>query len=146
MEYIGSEKSSTLVTFSLKSKRSEQETIILATNRNNENVFAKLQKEYEVFKPKTPLYSGDPITAKIGIKEGIEGGDKFEVLEQTQDPTTGLTKYIRKGIITVDKNNIWDNRFSLGDEEDAGDKSKVDRTTFKGGNKYFAGMLIRQIK
>ncbi|TKC12829.1 hypothetical protein FA048_04220 [Pedobacter polaris] len=151
MEFVGSEKSSTLVTFSLKSKRTEDETVALATVRNVENVFAKLQKSYDVFKPKTPLFSGEPITAKIGMKEGLEGGEKFEVLEQTVDPKTGLTAYLKKGTITVDKNSIWDNRYNAGtaeDEENKKDKDKValDRTTFKGGKNYFAGMLIRQIK
>ncbi|MFD0940174.1 hypothetical protein [Pedobacter boryungensis] len=153
MEFVGSEKSSTLVTFSLKSKRTEDEIVELATVRNVDNVFAKLQKEYDVFKPKTPLYSGEPITAKIGLKEGIEGGDKFEVLEQTLDPKTGLTAYVRKGIITVDKNSIWDNRYNaaegeLSEKEDKKSKSKtpIDRTTFKGGKNFAAGMLIRQIK
>jgi hypothetical protein len=153
MEFVGSEKSSTLVTFSLKSKRTEDEVVQLATVRNVDNVFAKLQKEYDVFKPKTPLYSGDPITAKIGLKEGIEGGDKFEVLEQTLDPKTGLTSYVRKGIITVDKNSIWDNRYNaaegeVSEKEEKKNKSKtpLDRTTFKGGKNFAAGMLIRQIK
>lgn len=156
MEFVGSEKSSTLVTFSLKTQRTEDQTVELATIRNVDNVFAKLQKEYDVFKPKTPLYSGDPITAKIGLKEGIEGGDKFEVLEQTLDPKTGLTTYVKKGIITVDKNSIWDNRYNAAegevsdkdDKDNKKDKSKtpLDRTTFKGGKNFAAGMLIRQIK
>jgi hypothetical protein len=151
MEFVGSEKSSTLVTFSLKTKRTEDETVALATVRNVENVFAKLQKSYDVFKPKTPLYSGEPITAKIGMKEGLEGGEKFEVLEQTLDPESGLTTYVKKGIISVDKNAIWDNRYNAGvaeEEENKKDKGKItlDRTTFKGGKNYFSGMLIRQIK
>lgn len=152
MEFIGSEKSSSLVTFSLKETRSEDRIVELATVRNVENVFAKLQKKYEVFKPKTPIYSADPITAKIGMKEGLEGGEKFEVLEQTIDPKTGLTEYKRKGTVTVDKKQIWDNRYNAGEEigvsDDKKDKDKpvVDKTTFKGGGKFYAGMLLRQIK
>jgi hypothetical protein len=156
MEYIGSEKSSSLVTFSLKETRTEDQIVALATVRNVEHVFAKLQKAYEVFKPKTPIYSGDPVTAKIGMKEGLEGGEKFEVLEQTVDPKTGLTTYIKKGTVTVDKKQIWDNRFNAGEEisdsdnkdKDKKDKDKptIDRTYFKGGGKFYAGMLLRQIK
>ncbi|MFC0518661.1 hypothetical protein ACFFGT_30885 [Mucilaginibacter angelicae] len=150
LEYVGSAKSSTLVTFKL-AKRTEDQIIELATVRNEEEVFAKLQRTYDVFKPKTPLYSGEPITAKIGMKEGLKGGEKFEVLEQTVDPKTGLTEYKRKGTITVDKDQIWDNRFAAGEEVE-GDatnisaKTPVDRTLFKGGNKFYAGMLIKQIK
>jgi hypothetical protein len=95
------------------------------------------------------LYTGFPITAKIGLKEGLENNDKYEVLEQVQDEK-GFTKYVRKGIIMVDGKQIWDNRFSAGEELDA--KAKVsagvglDRTFFKGAQNFYPGMLIRQIK
>jgi hypothetical protein len=157
LEYIGSEKSSSLVTFSLKETRTEDQIVELATVRNVEHVFAKLQKAYEVFKPKTPIYSGDPVTAKSGMTEGLEGGEKFEVLEQTVDAKTGLTTYVKKGTVTVDKKQIWDNRFNAGEEVSANDKDDkkkdkdkdkpaIDRTYFKGGGKFYAGMLLRQIK
>lgn len=147
MEFVGSEKSSSLVTFSLKVKRTEEEIIELATVRNVEKVFAKLQKEYDVFKPKTPLLSGDPITAKIGKKEGLEGGEKFEVLEQVINPKTGLTEYKKVGAVSVDKDLLWDNRFNAGtDPEDGEVDNSLDRTTFKGSGKFYAGMLLRQVK
>ena len=151
LKYLGTEGSSAIVLFSLKEKRTEDQIIELATVRNADNVFAKLQKKYDVFKPKVQLLTVDPLTAKIGMKEGIEGGDKFEVLEQTIDEKTGLTNYVSKGKITVDKNMIWDNRYNVveGPQESqtTGDKPALDRTTFKGGSKdYYSGMLIRQIK
>jgi hypothetical protein len=114
MKYIGSEKSKALVTFSLKEQRSEIDYIEEATVRAVDNVYGKLQKAYEVFKPKVPLLTGEPVTAKIGMKEGLEGGEKFEVLEQTVDVATGATKYVRVGTITVDKKKIWDNRYVAG--------------------------------
>lgn len=150
MEYIGTEKSSSLVTFSLKKEdktRTEDQVIEKATVRNVNTVFSKLQKKYDVFKPKVPLLTGDPITAKIGVKEGLDGGEKFEVLEQNLDPKTNKTIYKRVGIITVEKDLIWDNRYNLADEQDLNSKeNKLDRTTFKGGSKYYPGMLIREIK
>lgn len=146
LEFIGDEKATSLVTFSLKGKRSEEEIVELSTIRNVDAVYAKLQKKYDVFKTKTPLYSGYPITAKIGMKEGLDGGEKFEVLEQTIDPETGLTHYERKGIITVDKKKIWDNRYNAGEEEENKKQADIDATTFKGGKNYYAGMLIRQLK
>ena len=150
MEYVGSEKSSSLVTFSLKETRTEEKTVEIATVRNIDAVYAKLQKKYDIFKTKTPLYTGFPITAKIGLKEGIQGGDKYEVLEQTLD-ADGKTKYVKKGIIKVNKNQIWDNRFVAGEKQMAdssiiNENQKIDRTLFKGGKNYYAGMLIRQIK
>ncbi len=120
----------------------------MATIRNIDNVYSKLQRKYEVFKPKVPLYSGYPITAKIGRKEGLEGGERFEVLEQTVNQKTGRTEYVRKGVITVDKKSIWDNRYNAADSPDSASDDKnppVDRTTFKGGKDYYSGMLIREI-
>ncbi|MFZ4435484.1 MAG: hypothetical protein ACOYOR_03145 [Flavobacterium psychrophilum] len=144
MEYVGAQKSTTLVTFSLKVKRTEDQIINLSVTRNIEKVFAKLQKNYDVFKPKVPLYTGEPITAKIGMKEGLEGGDKFEVLEAVMDQKTGKIEYKSIGTIKVDGDKIWDNRFNLGDEAPA--EGAVDRTTFKGGKKFYSGLLIRQLK
>ncbi len=144
MEYVGAQKSTTLVTFSLKVKRTEDQIINLSVTRNIEKVFAKLQKNYDVFKPKVPLYTGEPITAKIGMKEGLEDGDKFEVLEAVMDQKTGKIEYKSIGTIKVDGDKIWDNRFNLGDEAPA--EGALDRTTFKGGKKFYPGLLIRQLK
>jgi hypothetical protein len=149
LEYIGDENSRSLVTFSLKEKRSDEKIVEIATIRNLDAIYSKLQKSYDVFKTKTPLYTGYPITAKIGLKEGVEGGDKYEVLEQVLDEQ-GKTKYVRKGIIKVDKNHIWDNRFNPCEEQSEDNASTdmqiKDYTLFEGGDNYYAGMLIRQIK
>lgn len=149
LELIGSESSTSVVTFSLNGKRTENEIINLAVTRNIDNVYAKLQKKYDVFKTKVPLFTGNPITAKIGIKEGLEAGDKFEVLEANMDPKTGIIEYKKKGIIKVEKNKIWDNRYSGGmpllDDDGNEIKSTIDATTFDGGSKYYPGMLIRQV-
>lgn len=145
LEYVGDEKSVSLVMFSLKEKRTEDQIVELATIRNIDAVYAKLQKKYDVFKTKTPLYTGNPITAKVGMKEGLEGGEKFEVLEQTVDSKTGLTKYVGKGTITVDEKKIWDNRYNAGEDPNDGNL-EISETTFKGGKKYYSGLLIRQLK
>ncbi len=153
LEFIGDESATGLITFSLKEKRTEDQVITLSTNRIIDNVYAKLQKKYDVFKTKTPLYTGYPITAKIGMKEGLEGGEKFEVLEQNIDPKTGVATYKSVGTIKVNKDLIWDNRFTDGNEPAAepvaeGQESKpvIDRTTFDGGKKFYSGLLIKQLK
>lgn len=152
LDFIGSEKSRSLVTGSFLEARSPERLVEIATIRTIDNVYAKLQKKYDVFKTKTPLYTGEPIAAKIGLKEGIEGGDKYEVLEQTIDKE-GRTKYVRKGTIKVDGKQIWDNRYLAGQEEGPVDSTAIkngkpilDRTFFKGGSGFYPGMLIRQIK
>ena len=161
LEFVGSEKASSAVLFSSKKASTTDQIIALATVRNVDNVYAKLQKTYDVFKTKTPLYTIDPLTAKIGMKEGLEGGEKFQVLEQVWDEKAQRTTYNSKGIITVDKKNIWDNRYNITDgpgegevadateETDKDDKNKDDEitaTNFKGNGKYYTGMLIRQMK
>ncbi|TRX34195.1 hypothetical protein FNW52_14260 [Flavobacterium sp. ZT3R18] len=149
LEFIGSENSTSLVTFSLSEKRTEAQIINLAVTRNVDNVYAKLQKKYDVFKTKVPLFTGNPLTAKIGMKEGLEGGEKFEVLEANMDPKTGIIEYKKKGTIKVDKNLIWDNRYNAGlpitDETGAEIKNPLNGTTFEGGSKFYPGMLIRQV-
>ncbi len=129
--------------------RNKEEIIETATIRTIDNVFARLQKEFDVFKPKVPLLTADPITAKIGMKEGLTGGETFEVLEQVMDTETGLTKFERVGTITVNRREIWDNRYNAGeiilegDENLPGDPER-DRTTFRGRSRgLYPGMLIR---
>lgn len=151
MEYIGKEAAITMITkkigevlgTSKKAVRDQEEFIKEAAIRTIEKVYVKLQKHNDVFKPRIPLYSGNPITAKIGMKEGLKGGEKFEVLEQVLDKKTGKTKYVKKGVIKVskEKGKIWDNRYSLNNKTD---KNGV--TYFTGKKKYYSGMLIRQIK
>jgi len=152
LELVGDEKATANVLSSAMSKKTDDELTAKATINAFDAVIAKLQKKYEIFRTKTPLFSGDPITAKIGLKEGIEAGDKFEVLEQQLDEKTGKTKYVKKGSIKVTKNMIWDNRFGAEDEikptiEAAAGVTPavpVDRTTFSGGKGFYSGMLIRQ--
>jgi hypothetical protein len=125
LEFVGQEKATSLVTFSLKkgeAERTEDQIIELSTIRNIDKVFSKLQREYEVFKPLYQLSSVDPFSAKLGTKEGLEGGEKFEVLEIKNG------QYNRIEVITVDKSKIWDNSFGAP-------KQEIEQTYFKGKNK-----------
>ena len=149
LEHIGTEKANSLVTVSLKKEdknRSEDDIINLATIRNVEKVFSKLTKKYEDFKPKVPLADfGKPITAFIGMKEGLEGGETFEVLNEEFDNKTGRVIYRSVGKIKVDKKSVWDNRQTLDGEPS--DPSGPDRTSFKGkAKKATYGSLLRLIK
>jgi len=125
LEFIGQEKATSLVTFSLKkgeAERTEDQIIELSTIRNIDKVFSKLQREYEVFQPLYQLSSVDPFAAKLGTKEGLEGGEKFEILEIKNG------QYNRIDVITVDKSKIWDNSFGAP-------KQDIEQTYFKGKNK-----------
>lgn len=145
LNYIGYEKAKSVVLIGIG--RSERDVIQQATIRNIDMVYTKLQKTYDVFKTKTPIYQTDPIMAKIGLKEGIEDGDKFEVLEQTLNSKTGLTKYERIAVVKADGKKIWDNRYNMGIDDEKPANADLEGTFFLGGGKKIQpGMLLRQIK
>jgi len=145
LEYIGSDVSWADVQSSSFSQKSNEQLIERATNKAIDAVIVKLQKEHDEFKTKTPLFTGEPITAKIGLKEGISDKSKFDVMEQQQD-ADGKTKYVVVGSIKVDDSfPIWDNRYGAADENP---DNKTDKTYFKkvSGKEFFPGMLIVQKK
>lgn len=150
LQLLGFQKASAFISGLGGNATSEEMIIKSATLKSIDAVYAKLQRKFEKFRTKTPLVSIEPLGAKIGMKEGLEGGDKYEVLEQVADAEGKMT-YKRKGIITVDKKNIWDNRFAAGEEllDENGEPMKpendLEYTIFKGGKKFYPGMLIRQI-
>lgn len=149
VKFIGEESAWANVKASIFTNKTEEELIEGATINAMDAVLAKLQKKYEVFRTKTPLYTVEPtITAQIGMKEGLEAGDKFEILEQIVDPETNKTSFKRKGTLKVSKDQIWDNRH-MADEERAvtGEVQDFKATRFEGSEKgLYQGLLLRQIK
>src|SRR5690606_15555822 len=115
MNLIGYQKTSALISGLGKNADSEVNIIKNATLKSIDAVYAKLQRKFEKFRTKTPLVSADPLAAKIGMKEGLEKGDKYEVLEQNVG-ADGKIVYKRKGVITVEKDKIMDNRYRKGQE------------------------------
>lgn len=143
LKYVGSQSAWADVQSSIFSSKSDVQLVERSSIKATDKAIAKLERKYEIFRTKSPLLSGDPITAKIGLKEGLKKGDKFEVLEQVLDKK-GRTVYKRVGIIKVVKNKIWDNRYM--EHLDGENPSPYEYTVFSGKkNKFQAGMLIRQI-
>lgn len=143
LEYVGSEVSRNNLQSTIFSSKSNEELIEIATIKAVDKNIGKLQRSYEQFRVKTPLLFAEPIAAKIGLKEGLEKNDKFEVLEQVLNED-GTTSYERVTTIRVDKKNIWDNTYL---SEESGMTTENDYTLFKGNSKNLAsGMLIRQLK
>lgn len=107
-----------------------------------------LQRNFDVFKVKTPLYgiSGKEIYAQVGLKEGVTQESKYEVLEKNLDEQTGKTVYKRIGVIKPVSGKICDNRYMAAEDHTL--NSKLKYTTFKkiSGGDFFEGMLIREIK
>ena len=150
LKLLGFQKSSSFISGLGDNAENKDMIIKNATIKSVDAVYAKLQKKFEAFRTKTPLVSVGPLGAKIGLKEGLEGGDKYEVLEKNID-AEGKVKWKRKGVIKVDKNKIWNNMYGAGesliDENGEPIESKDDLkfTHFKGGKGYYPGMLLRQI-
>lgn len=149
LEFVGVQYNQSLVTFKIGEKRTEEQIIDLALVRNVDNAFAKLQKQNDVFKPKVPVISVNPITSQIGMKEGLKGGESFDVLEMTLNSKTGLTEYKKVGSAKADKKIIWDNRYNAGVQAEQmldKDGNPISATPFKGGKKIQPGMLLKQVK
>lgn len=110
----------------------------------DENI-ASLQSAFEEFRIKTPLVSNAPITAYIGMKEGVNEDSRFEVLE-TIEKEDGSREYERVGIIKPIKSLIWDNRFMAAEE--GAPTANLGCTYFKkeSGKDFMPGMLIREIE
>lgn len=131
-----------------------KKNLVLTTQslvRSIDKTFADLQKNHEDFRVKAPLIDveKDNITAFIGMKEGVTSKTKFEVLEKVFDEKKGTFKYNKVCTLKVDGKRIWDNRYTLIDEDEGKKKKKeaVDRTYFKGdAGKLAPGMFIRQTK
>lgn len=157
LKYLGTQSQWADVQSTIFSNKTEQELIERATVRSIDAAIAQLQKKHEPFRTKTPLIISEEngkmeFMAYIGMKEGVEGGDKFEVLEEILDPATNKTTYKRVDVIKADKKRIWDNRYGAEEEQAAlaaagkGEMQTITATYFTGGGKkLYSGMLIRQI-
>ena len=145
LKYVGKVESSGGTTSFLGIN--EDEPIVMvrkACQRAIDENIVDLQRNYEEFKTKTPLVSVEPITAYIGMKEGVSLDSKFEVLE-TVEMENGSHKYKRVGVIEPIKNMIWDNRFMASEEGAVG--ANLGYTTFRivSGKNFSKGMLIREL-
>ena len=110
----------------------------------DENV-VDLQRNYEEFRTRTPLLSAEPLTAYVGMKEGVSPKSKFEVLEVVE-MENGSHMYNRVGVIEPIENLIWDNRYMAVEEGAVG--ATLGYTTFRkvSGKDFAKGMLIREMK
>lgn len=145
LKYVGKVESSGGTTSFMGIK--EDEPIVMvrkACQRAIDENVVDLQRNYEEFRTKTPLVSVEPLTAYIGMKEGVDAKSKFEVLEQVEQEN-GTYKYNRVGVIEPIPTLIWDNRFMAVEEGAAG--ATLNATTFRtvSGKDFAKGMLIREM-
>lgn len=145
LDYVGSYKVKTGKT-TLYGVKDQHGMIRKVCQRAIDKNIAELQKEYEEFRVKTPLFSTSPLSAKIGLKEDITPNSKFEVLEEVED-AEGRTYYRRVGVVKPIKGKIWDNRYMAEYEKENKGNTRT-ATEFKvvNGRGFYPGMLLRQIK
>lgn len=117
-----------------------QQTLI----RNIDKILAKMQRQYEVFAPVSQIISTDPVLlADMGMKEGLTGGESFNLLEPIYNEKTNKIEWKSVGVVKVDKKQIWDNRYSLTDEKN--EASELKGTVLSSNKKAVPGMVIRQV-
>lgn len=135
MEYVDCQSNTSTVIIS--ATRSFERIIELTMVRNLNKVFLELQHRNDVFKVWTPIldfYSlvsprleapitvnGKNITAKIGTKEGLRGGEQFSVYDEDGN---------FYGYAIAQKGKIWDN----GDEADEDAQMYYEKQVDKKGN------------
>ncbi len=134
----------------LKGKYERTELVRTICARSMDKNIVALAKQYEDFKVKTPVYSVltnergkiEGYAAKIGMKEGIQDGSKFQVVQRVQNPETGKTTYKYIATVKAKKGCIWDNRYNAVLEE--ADGATLPYTTFTkvSGGEILPGMLL----
>ena len=134
----------------LKGKYSRTELVRTICARSMDKNIVALAKQYEDFKVKTPVYAVltsdngriEGYAAKIGMKEGITDGSKFQVVQRIIDPETQKTTYKYIATVKAVKGMIWDNRYNAVLEQ--ADGATLPYTTFKkvAGGEILPGMLL----
>jgi hypothetical protein len=153
LEYIGCQYNREKVNagvFTLSKNRDIEIILNKALIRTLDASFATLQYENDVFKPSVPILSTVPfITAKIGMKEGLVGNEKFAIMQKVEDPKTGRFKWQKVGTTKVDKKLVWDNRYSADGKPEnillGKDGLPIKATFFEPAGSAQEGMLLKQI-
>lgn len=118
MSYVGYTKTSAEnLSSKTFSKRPLQEQFMRVCSRAVDKAVVELQREYDEFKVKVPIYSVNEdgtVDIKIGLKEGVNGKSRYEVL--IADYSNGPVEYKRVGMLKPVENMIWDNRFGALEE------------------------------
>ncbi len=144
--YVGKVESSGSTTSWLGVKLETPENMVRkACQRAIDENIVDLQTQFEEFRTKTPLLSIDPLTADIGMKEGVSKKSHFEVLDRVEQQD-GTYKYVKVAEIEPVEDLIWDNRYMAVEEGAKG--ANLGKTTFKKvkGGDIYPGMLIRETK
>ncbi len=122
LEFIGNERAWVRTQGKESRDMTDDELTFLAAQKAVNAVLAKFEAKYDQFKTKTPLIirQSEPdkkgktkllYTVALGTRDGLEGGEVFDVLELKMKGEDGaeVTKYNKVGELVVDKKHIWNN-------------------------------------
>lgn len=148
LSYIGTQEAICAQTVLVKQDWNLSQLIKIVLYRTLDESVVKLQKNYEEFKIKEPIFDiiDGQVIAKIGLKEGVSPESEYEVLEIVEDED-GNTSFKRVGEIRPIPEMIWDNRYMA--LEDGAPNADLGGTYFEitsGEKRIFPGLLIREIE
>ncbi|MCQ2351543.1 MAG: hypothetical protein MJ003_06175 [Paludibacteraceae bacterium] len=134
----------------LKGEYDRHELIKINCTRSQDKNIASLQKAYEEFKLKTPIYQvitdekGKTLgyAVKVGLKEGITEKSKFQVVQHIVDPKTNKSRYKYVATLAPVKGKIWDNRYMAAEEKEKGSELTYTLLKKKSGGEIYPGMLV----
>ena len=118
-------------------QKSKAQLMIRLVNDGINKVINKLEKNLEAFRVKTPIVSTNPITAKIGKKEGLTHERRYFVWQYVEG-NSGKTVAKRKGVIRAKK--VVDNR------QDELGQTQSSIFYQVGGQKLDEGMTLQERK
>ncbi|WP_234108843.1 MULTISPECIES: hypothetical protein [Chryseobacterium] len=145
VKFVGQTKTGADIQSTTLSGKSNEQLVERATIKSFDKAINNLQRSYDVFSVKIPVFTVDPvITIKAGMKEGIDKKSKFDVLERVIKED-GSEELVVVGKMKVDTDYpIWDNRYGA-DEENP--NQEVDVTVLrvsKMKGEIVPGMLLMQ--
>ena len=94
----------------------------------------RIKDELDVFKPQAPIFKLNPLNFKLGVKEGIKKGERFEVMENRVN-RRGSTSEKHMGFVRVA--NVSDNSGVSRGESIPSELRQIQ------GKKFDRGMLVR---
>ncbi len=151
LQYVDKQNSLAWVKEKQIQDKTEDEKIGFATVVATDKVLAKLSRGKKgFFRNRAELIVGTDAkgkptySAKIGTREGVEKGDKYDVFERVLNEKTGVFKNKRVATITA-TNQIWQNDYDQAYSEP--DEKAVDATYFqykrgKGEDELYGGLII----
>lgn len=98
----------------MKQKSDDQLLSELVQKGYDESLYF-LEKNYEDFRVKTPIYQVGPIRAKIGKKEGLKTDYRFFAYEYVYDEKTNSSKQKFRGVIRATSKIVDNRQVATGD-------------------------------